>query len=292
VTGPIALGVFGDGSDGGVTFDGSNAVAGTTRSGSTYTLTRDVYYIDATVNSGSIIVMAGFRMFCTGTLWVKSGGLVHGDGNASVTSTGGGTLSGGTLGAAGNGGNGAAGGAGGVAGGVSNALGGNGGDGGAATGGGVGGGGAGATATAPTAASGLPRHLVSLITATIQAAVTIYTGAAGGRAGNASAGTGLGGGGGGGARVIGLYANVLICDGTIRCLGGDGGPAVVGSSVNVGGGGGGGGGAIMVAYRTKSGTNSTFTAATVCAGGAGGAPAGTGATGAAGSVGQVYEVPC
>ena len=79
---------FGDGSDGDATCDGSTAVAGMSRSGDVYTLTRDVYFDDLTINSGKSIKTGGYRIFVQGTLTIN--GKVDGDGDAGTNGSGGG----------------------------------------------------------------------------------------------------------------------------------------------------------------------------------------------------------
>jgi hypothetical protein len=54
---------FGDGSDGVAVADGALALPGATRSGLTYTLTRDVYYLDLTVTGPAKINTNGYRIF-------------------------------------------------------------------------------------------------------------------------------------------------------------------------------------------------------------------------------------
>src|SRR5437870_292192 len=64
----LETGMFGDGSDGAVTFDGSSTVLGLVPSSSTYTLNRSIFCSAITVNGGVTIRTAGYRIFCTGTL--------------------------------------------------------------------------------------------------------------------------------------------------------------------------------------------------------------------------------
>src|SRR5215472_12581548 len=75
--------LYGDGSDGACTFDGTNTFAFASKAGSVYTLTRDTYLgTGSMVNNGVTIKTAGFRVFCNGQLTVNSGGLIINDGNA------------------------------------------------------------------------------------------------------------------------------------------------------------------------------------------------------------------
>lgn len=124
---------FGDGSDGAAAFDGSTTVAGASRSGNDYTLTRDVYYTNATISTGCTLNPAGYRMFCTGTLTLNGTGKVFRNGN---NGSNGGDGGGGQSGNGAHSGSGGSGGAGGSAlsdgylkGGVAGATGGGGGGG-------------------------------------------------------------------------------------------------------------------------------------------------------------------
>jgi hypothetical protein len=76
---------------------------------------------------------------------------------------------------------------------------------------------------------------------------------------------------------------------TLSAVGGVGGAAVVGTSVNVGGGGGGGGGQATLIYGVQN-LNSTGVLTLAVTGGLGGAPAGTGATGATGATGTTLTL--
>lgn len=77
---------FGDGSDGDAVCDGSTSVTGMSRSGSTYTMTRDVYFDDLTINASVIVNMNGYRVFVRDTLTVN--GLIHRNGNAGGNASG------------------------------------------------------------------------------------------------------------------------------------------------------------------------------------------------------------
>ncbi len=86
---------FGDGSDGAAVMDGSATPTGTIKSGSDYTMTRDVYWTDATMSTGTTLNPAGYRIFGTGTLTmngtarIKRDGNAGGDANCSVAGTAG-----------------------------------------------------------------------------------------------------------------------------------------------------------------------------------------------------------
>jgi hypothetical protein len=97
---------FGDGSDGAGVADGSTALAGASLAGSTYTLTRDVYYTNLTVSTGVTIKPSGYRIFGTGTLTLNGTASITGSGNSGgAGGTGGNAPSsstGGTAGASGS----------------------------------------------------------------------------------------------------------------------------------------------------------------------------------------------
>src|SRR3990167_8396228 len=78
---------FGDGSDGTAVFNGTDAVTGATRSGTDYTLTRDVYYTDATLSTGVTLNPAGYRIFGSGTLTLNGTGLIRRNGVAGGAGT-------------------------------------------------------------------------------------------------------------------------------------------------------------------------------------------------------------
>lgn len=114
--------VYGTGADGSVTFDGSSTVLSLAPSSNVYTLTKDIYCYNMTVNDSVTINPAGYRIFVKNILTL---------GNASVIGwTGGSTATGSIYGGAA------------AQTSVTHSLGGN--------GGGTGAG----TATAPTAATG------------------------------------------------------------------------------------------------------------------------------------------
>ncbi|MFO0824982.1 MAG: hypothetical protein U0792_17985 [Gemmataceae bacterium] len=91
-------GVFGDGSDGSLTYDGSTTILGMAPVANVYTLTRDIWASTITVNNGVTIKPAGFRIFCSGTL--TNNGTIQNDGGNGGSGTS--TLAGaaGTAGAA------------------------------------------------------------------------------------------------------------------------------------------------------------------------------------------------
>lgn len=283
--------VYGSGQDGAVNFDGTNTFAAfTTKLGSVYTLTRDVFLSSMRVQSGVEVKAAGFKIFVSGTCRVLTGGLVTCDGKDAVGPTPGGTSSLGTLGV------GTAGGAGhaGVAAGSNGTIQANtlsdaspsGGPGGA---GGAQGGGLGGTYI-PNASNGGANFLTPILTGMLFSVTNgganaqstpIGGGAGGGGGGSDNAGVTAGGGGGGGGVIV-LNAYELINDGTIRARGGAG-AAATGVGGNGGGGGGGGGGIVLQLSRKRSGAGTID----VSGGGGGAAVGGTGVAGTPGSLGHV-----
>lgn len=91
--GSLVPGMFGDGTDGIVNFDGST-VLGLTPSGGIYTLNRPIFCSDMTVASGKVVNTAGYKIFCSRTL--TNNGVIQNVGNPAS--------SGGATGAAGSGG--------------------------------------------------------------------------------------------------------------------------------------------------------------------------------------------
>ena len=267
---------YGDGSDGEGTFNGSATPAGTTKNGSTYTLTRDVYYSTAALTSGAIVITNGFRFFARVSLNIASGCVIHNDGGVDSTPQG---APAGTLGG-GKGGGGAFTEGGGQAGfGGATGLGGTGGASGTIPGQGQ----IAANSVAPpTLAMGTVRNLIQALTGRSVDMTTLFYGGGGGSGGSSQLAT-TGGYGGGGGGIVGIYTSALTNNGTIRSQGGPGGNA---SGPFAGaGGGGGGGGAVILVYSTKSGSGTVSVA-----GGAGGTQANNGGAGVAGSAGEIYEL--
>ncbi|HEY3998919.1 MAG TPA: hypothetical protein VGO93_08660, partial [Candidatus Xenobia bacterium] len=161
-----ARGIYGNGADGALTYDGTTTILGVAPSSSTYTLNRDVYGTTVTVNSGVTIKTNGFRIFANVALLVsgtvQNNGGAGGNGSSGTAGAAGAATSSNTLGNGGAGKAGASGSAAGTAGGsVTAALGGAGGAGGSATNAG----GAAGTVTAPTAAQGSSQTLQNVINA-------------------------------------------------------------------------------------------------------------------------------
>ncbi len=289
--GGTATGLFGDGSDGAIDFNGTLEYSGfSAKSGKEYTLTRDIYATNLTVAAEVILKLAGYRIYYTGEL--ANSGTIQGSaakaGSVSTTATGGnGAAQGneGTLKSARAGGKGAtaAGSAATVGEGTTAGVG----------MGGIGGAGGAGSSTAGAAAGtllqepkeGYPARnfqaatFGSQVVRGVQVALSGGTGGGGGGAATALQGGGGGGEGGGIAVLVGYNLNNK---GTIECAGGVGGAAET-IATSGGGGGGGGGGVIYLLYHllTAEGTVSV-------AGGAGGK--GSNENGHAGSSGNVIKL--
>ncbi len=307
---------YGDGSDGPVDMDGTNTYASfASKSGSTYTLTRDVFATTLRVRVGSTLKMANFHVFANTS--ILNEGTMSNDGNAGTAASGETQGTGGAATAVGSmpaniaGGNGASGG-------VNNAPGNNGSAGSnanhsvSATTSGAGGNGGtsgtnaggtgGASGTNTGAALNIPRSLPGAYmlfdvngTAIIALNTAPGAGGGGGGGGSASSVQEPAGGGGGSSGGFGFVAAPDITNtGTIRCNGGNGGAGATGTGSNVGGGGGGGagsGGWLIIVRRTitNSGTIQAI-AGTPGAGGAGIGTGVTGSTGGSGSAGVVTQI--
>jgi hypothetical protein len=287
-------GVFGDGSDGTVTLDGTTTVLGMVPSSSVYTLTRDLFLAAATINSGVVINTNAEKIFCAGAL-TNNGTIRHNGisaagaaGQAGPNSNGTGSITAGATGQqGGNGSNASTGTAG--TGAVFSVGGGN---------GGAGGNGPANTGGAGGAMTAIPAGVTpyrSIVQAAIGFALQSNTsfpnsprggGGGGGGAGDASS---QGGGGGGGGGIVIILAKTLAGTGAIQARGGNGG---LGGGTNAGGGGGGGGGNVTVVSSSVSG--GAIPGQTIDAnGGTGGTKSGTGAqtNGSNGSAGSVILIP-
>ncbi len=277
---------FGDGSDGDVVLDGVAVPSFMTLSTGVYTLQRDAYIDNLTLDAASAITLVtnGFRLYVRNTL-TFDGAATPGIANAGEN----GTTTGGAGGAGGSMGGGATGGDGGfgitastAGGSKTDSIGGAGGAGGDSfAAGDVGG-----STALPTAAQGSWRHESTLHQGTIigNGLVTTLLGGAGGGGGGQSTSTGGGGGGGGGVVMVAAKNIVLNTDAFISANGGDGGSVSGGIAA---GGGGGGGGGIFLTYVTKTLNGNTLDV--VANGGAGGTGDGGGDNGVAGSAGTIIE---
>lgn len=280
------FGVYGDGSDGAVILDGTNTYSFLGKSGSTYWLTRDTFFSAVSVASGVTLQLGGggtavFRLLCTGTASVASGGfLTTAINTAAAGATGGSNLTTGTMVPGANGPSGTTGG--GVVGtSVAGANGGFGGRGGNANAGGTLSG-LNGTSALPTGAS-LPRAIpwASALSYLVNGVLSYYPGGASGSPG-AGDGTNAGGGAGAGGNTLWAAVQNLTNAGTIKSTGGNGAAGVGG---NAGGGGGGQGGPVVLIYGAYSGAG-TITST----GGNGGAAAGTGTAGASGGAGWIVKL--
>ncbi|MDQ1584496.1 MAG: hypothetical protein QOF36_2550 [Microbacteriaceae bacterium] len=251
---------------------------GATRSGSVYTLTRDVYFTDLTVNTGVSIVSAGYKVFVKNTL--SGAGTISANGGNGGTPS---TQSGGTGAAPGSVHGGYPGGAGGAINGNGNPVGtqgwstGHGGTGGTGGASGVRTGGNPSATTPPS--GGIRRSLPELVSGVVHDLFSgiELLGGGGGSGGGAGSTTAVGGGGGGAGGLLIVVARTLAGTLAFEAKGGNGAQG----GANAGGGGAGGGGAIHLLY----GDNSGWTGTTSVVAGAVGAANGTGAAGVAGTAG-------
>lgn len=270
--------VYGDGSDGSVYFNGTNSYNFATLNSSTYTLTRDVFATDFTVESGIVLITAGYRVFAQ--LYITVSGTIHNNGSDGSGTTGGtgglgGFFKAGGAGAAGLG-TGSAG-ANGTAQATPTAntlvggIGGKGAMGRASTTTFTGGMITSANVTVPADADGgnkVQSNYINYLTRYIVGATnwqmtpSIGGGSGAKSATGTSATSGAGGGGGG---IVFLASPIIDGQGTISANGGAGGSAS-GTGGNFGGGGGGGGG--IVCYIAKSTAALLYTP--TASGGAGG----------------------
>lgn len=270
-------GVFGDGSDGSLTFDGTTTVAGLAPSSGVYTMTRDLHATALTNNSGSTIKTAGFRIFCQGAM--SNAGTISMDGNNASGATAGATTSG--LFVSQPGGNGGT-----TAGSAGNTglLGG----GASAAGSGASGSGGGTTGVVFALTTTISGRLLKLPNAALSGVLTYganvptYLRGGSGAPGGGGDTTNSGGGGGAGGGVLVIFAATLTNTGTLSAKGGNGAAGVAGNS---GGGSGGGGGVVAVYTRSAWTQSGTVTAA----GGSLGAGVGTGTNGAAGTTGTTLN---
>ena len=269
--------IYGDGSDGAATCDGSATPAGTSKSGSDYTLTRDVYWSSLAMSTGTTLKTAGFRAFVNGTGTLTGTAHIHADGFAAAggaPGAGGGwdiqnavPGAGATLGGGRGGANGGST--------LSTIINSMGGAGGAGDSGGPFG------VTRPVTSLGSPHEIIAAtrgwlagVNSSSGGAVTAQgpTILVGGNGGGGGANGGANGDGGGGGGVVVVCIKTLAGAGKISA---DGGAGQAGAP-NCGGGG--GGGFVVWVTRDTTGWSGTVTAA----GGAG-----SGNTSTAGSAGTV-----
>jgi hypothetical protein len=286
--------VFGDGSDGVATFDGSATPLGSVLSAGNYTILRNVYYSSVNVHTGvtvsvataapPVITGSGYGIFCNGNF--INNGIVSAAGGTTTTATGGKGFAHGSVGNYFGGANGGNGSTGSGAAGVSFSATAYGGAGGAGGAGGTGAAGAGGSVVLPSNASFPRTAAFGILGYTVDTNITApfwvqYNGGAGGGGGGGD-GANSGGGGGGGGGILEVTAASLSGTGSFTSAGGKGANSA--AAGNTGGGGGGGGGVTVVYFGTSSYTG-TFSAA----GGAGGTAHGTGSAGTAGTAGTLID---
>jgi hypothetical protein len=278
---PIRIPWFGDGVDGTLVYDGTTTILGMAPAANVYTLTRDIFATNMTVNNGVTIKTAGFRIYCTGILStpVSGTGIIdNSGGNAVANAAGAATATGTTAGSVAGGAGGASSTAGGAGVGYTALngpiMGGNGGIGGASTGAA---GAAGATANSSLVLNARTIHSTTtgMAMQSAQSATKFQVVQGGQGGGGGGGGSSTGGGGGAGGGIIVICANTMAFMGTISANGGNGG-----NSTNGAGGGGGGGGCVYI----TTGNLGSQGAVTVTGGNPGTGTAGAPATGAAGNV--------
>lgn len=272
-------GIFGDGSDGAVTLDGTVTVSWATKVGSVYTMNTDAFLSSLTINSGVTLIPGNARIWCTGTI-TNNGTISLTGGNASGATGGASSTFGSWIYESSQGG--AAGGTG-AGSSVSQISGiGTGGSG----NGGAGGTGAAGNGSNPQFGSNgklfrQPHFPVTGLWA-YNGNNTPFTGAQGGGGGGGD-GTNAGGGGGGGGGIVLIWSKAIVNNGTITVAGGNGASPAAGNA----GGGGGGGGGVLVLYTASAVTGSGSTSV---AGGTAGTAHGTGSNGSAGASGTYINV--
>ena len=282
-------GIFGDGYHGAVTLDGvTNYSNFAILSGSTYTLSRDLFASALTINSGVTLITANNIVFSQ-TEITNNGTISENGNNASgstpgATSTGAGQYS--SLGAGGAGGAGQI-----TTGSGAPSIGfrfavGNGGGGGAGS---SGAGGAGVSASQGNGALTYfhaPARILAGVGVSNSGSGTVSAICGGGGGGGGGGdGTNKGGGGGGGAGMVVIFAPGLVnsSTGIISAAGGNGAGGVAG---NAGGGGGGAGGLILIYTQAAWTNNGTANVAN----GSAGTGSGTGLTGTNGTAGNILNV--
>lgn len=295
---------FGDASDGTVNMDGTNTFAAfASKSGSTYTLTRNIYADTLTIGSGVTLKTDGWIIYArtiTGSGTVTWGTVNNASGQTGGAAT---TVSGPYKNFAGtNGGN-----AGGTdpapAGGSSSSqvavigsAGAQGGQGGSNNGGLGGPGGTVGTATAPVTKFGLTAfntaHMLDFNASFAFVRYTQGTGSTGGGGANSTGGTGGSAGGGAGASggMVVIFAGTMSGTFTITVNGGNGANSASQSGGASGGGGAGGnGGVVVLVTADKTGYSGTINRNGGTGGTAGSAVI-QGAAGANGATGTLYDI--
>ena len=254
----------GDGSDGAITLDGTNTYSFLTKSGNNYTLNRNIYCTNITINTGCTMITDGWLFYWNGTL-SGAGTITWGTANVGGNSSG---NSQGASGAASGTGpiKNLAGGQGGGGVGNSNPSAGAGSTSSPGVAGNVGGGsldGTGASgANGGSVSTTFKAALFRIFTffgfeMTSGGTISAYKGSGGGGGGaqgNSSSKGGGGGGGTSGGGVIGV-GNVLTATGlTVTCPGAAGGTGGTNGGATGGTGGTGGNGWSIFAYKSKTGS--------------------------------------
>ena len=292
VTGIPSISPYLGGSDGAATLDGSATVSWATKSGNYYTMTRDVYLTNLTVNSNITLQTGNFRIYGTG-IFTNTGtttnpaiyatsfvGQQSGLFNVAT-----GTLAIGTSGGGGGGVNNSCTGLnGGVATGVQHALGGAGGAGGQSCGAG-GAGGAGSPFASYVVAPNLIQTLY-MMDASSTGATPYFGGGGGGGGGGCPSNNGgnYGGGGGAGGNILFVAFTSIVNNGNLSAPGGNGATTNCAGFQASGGGGGGGGAVVLITHsHTNNGTESA-------PGGTGGASVNGGGASTNGTAGKVYVI--
>lgn len=292
---PSVPGIYGDGYDGNLNFDGTSTITlgnGDTivPSSSIYSLARDIYPRSIVIATGVTLKTECFRIFCYGETNVvgtlQNNGPDGANGGASGAAAGGTAVTAETLGTGSSAGNGGTTGVGGNGTALTVACGNAGGAGGSGSGGA--GGNAGVLTPAFPANQGSTLVCRSIMASfgTIggTASTTCFNGGSGGGGGGGTTTTGQrGGGGGAGAGVLLLCSKTIVGAGTIRANGGKGGDAYQVSG-NSGGGGGGGGGVLLIV------TDTSIVPTTQANGGTHGIGFGTGSLGSDGGNGFVITL--
>lgn len=276
-------GIYGNGSNGDLIVTG------------TYTITKESYFNNLTIQDGGVVKPNGCRIYVKNTLTISASGSLNDDGSDSTGSAGGAGANGSvrknyllvlsTAGGAGG----------------ANAAGSNGGT--VGQGSGVlnnsGLGAFGGTGGRPAPGTGTPGNggtingatqniwgswMTGLAVASAAGAgsATSWTGGSGGGGAASSGVSAVGGGGGGGGGMVWLAAKTISNSGRISANGGLGGPAS--GSGNAGSGGGGGGGNIIVITHTPVSLAGIIQAN---GGGTSTTVLGTGTTGSVGNNGPV-----
>jgi hypothetical protein len=274
-------GLFGDGSDGSATLDGTATVTWAGKVSSVYTMSRDCYMTSLTVNTGVTLVTNGWRIFVQGTL-SGAGTISCNGGNAAGAAAGASPVSSANCALAGN--IGAVGGTGaGAQGAFTGLYGATGGAGAGGTGNGGGNAGGGARGARAGITTGIYRPPAGMLASSYGFANTIQQigGPPGGGAGGGD-GVNSGGGGGGGAGAIAIFAWAVTGTLVLSAIGGNGGTPPTGNC----GAGSAGPGGLIVAYTLAA----WAVASTSVLAGTAGTPVGNGGAAGASTAGNVLNV--